>query len=140
MSHTMIRPGVVPGLLREWRVEPFESPRNLEVKTDWDPHERSVGPVQGYHLALCAYRPSDDPQGFVGYYKVCASAPGNYWDASAVLKGSSRIHRDPEQALREAEMLGRHVVGNLPPRGWRTSRPRTLLELRLVLAANARPA
>ena len=105
---------------------------NLGVKTDWDLHERSVGPVKGYHLALCAYRPADRPDGFVGYYKVCGSTPRDYWQEEGVLKGSSHVVTSAERALQQAEALGRHLVDCLPDRGERIRPPRNLLEFRLM--------
>jgi hypothetical protein len=104
---------------------------NLEVRTDWESLERSVGPVKGYCLALCAYA-SAEAGGWVGYYKVCARMPESYWDAPCLLKGATAACDSAHQALRAAEDEARLVVGNLPRAqaldAWREMRPLNFLE------------
>ncbi|WP_332814244.1 hypothetical protein [Ramlibacter sp.] len=94
------------------------SPVNLEVKTDWDSHERSVGPVKGYYLALCACETAEGPGRFVGYYKVCTDPPAGYWEAAGLLKGcTDPPRRHAHLALRDAEQAARQEVGRLPATG-----------------------
>lgn len=104
---------------------------NLEVRTDWESLERSVGPVKGYYLALCAY-PSAAAGGWVGYYKICAGRPQSYWDAACVLKGGTQACADAWQALRQADDLAQMAIGNLPGAqtldAWRERRPLNFLE------------
>lgn len=111
------------------------SPVNLEVKTDWDSHERSVGPVRGYYLALCACETAEGPGHFVGYYKICTDPPPSYWEAACLLKGCTYApRRHAHLALRDAEEAARLEVGNLPAAGslgWRHG-PMGMLEAYLL--------
>lgn len=90
-------------------------PVNLEVKTDWDPHERSVGPVKGYYLALCACETADGQGRYRGYYKVCTDPPAGYWESAGVLTGCTDApRRHAHLAMRDAEQAARWAVGRLP--------------------------
>jgi hypothetical protein len=105
----------------------------LEVKTDWDSHERSVGPVKGYYLALCAYREAEADGRYRGFYKICAGEPDSYWDAICMVKGcTDTTAGDAQTALREAEALARQDAANLPAPGllgaYRERRPLNVLE------------
>lgn len=110
---------------------------DLEVRTDWDPHERSVGPVQGYYLALCAYETGDGPGQYIGYYKICAALPASYWGASCLFKGSTHaVRARPQDALADAEALARLAAGNLPPpatlEACHENRPLNVFELHVL--------
>ena len=67
------------------------------MRTDWDSHERSVGPVKGYYLALCACETADGPGQYVGHYTICAERPASDWEAACVLKGCSGQPHRPER-------------------------------------------
>lgn len=90
-------------------------PGNLEVKTDWDPHERSVGPVKGYYLALCSCESAEGRGRYLGYYKVCTDPPAGYWEAACVLTGCTDTPRPyAHLAMLDAEQHGRWAIGRLP--------------------------
>lgn len=79
--------------------------------------ERVVGPIRGYYIATYASE-SGGPGEYIGYAKVCAAPPPDYWEAQAVAKFAGRdLLHSAELALEQAEQVARMQIGNLP-RPW----------------------
>ncbi len=79
--------------------------------------ESIIGPVSGgYHVAAYANSLEGDTQGYLGYYKICLTAPLSYWEAEGcVLKGCTvDSYEDSSEALREALAAGATRAGMMP--------------------------
>jgi hypothetical protein len=92
--------------------------------------ERVWGPVNGFYIAAYA-APVAEGERYCSYAKVCASAPGTYWDADAVVFKlfGGEYHASPEAALLSAQLVARNAIGRIPPGAL------TLLELGLHSAS-----
>ena len=71
------RPRAWPTIGRIRWGKPHE-PGDLEVKTDWDSHERSVGPARGSYLALCACETAEGSRHFAVYKNFGTGPPGAF--------------------------------------------------------------
>lgn len=106
----------------------------LDTSVEWDTHERLLQGLRGWHMALCAARLGDGTGHYLGYYKISAEEPANYWETVGLIKGCTHIPRvSPREALHDAEDLARVAVYNLPaPRSLKAvleSRPFNVYEL-----------
>ena len=73
--------------------------------------ERVSGPYKGYYIA--AYTVGSGGT-FAGYAKICASEPGNVWNAPTEERLISATgHRDEQEALVAAERQARQEIAEI---------------------------
>ena len=67
--------------------------------------ERISGPVDGYYVVSYACEVGEFGHEFVGYTKLCAQPPANFWDADGQVVCSERRFADAGQAMSHSETL-----------------------------------
>ena len=92
--------------------------------------ERIWGPVNGFYVAAYTAHAGDGER-YCSYAKVCAAAPGTYWDADKVIFKlfGGEYHSSQEAALMSAQLVARNAIGRIPAGAL------TLLELGLHSAS-----
>jgi hypothetical protein len=73
--------------------------------------ERISGPVDGYYVVSYACEVGEFGHEFVGYTKLCAQPPENFWDADGQVVCSERRFADAGQAMNHSETL---ALGHRP--------------------------
>ena len=78
--------------------------------------ERVVGPVGGYYIASYACAMGELGRQFLGFARVCATKPQDYWKAQAFAECSTtELRESAEPALECAEREARSHIAKMKP-------------------------
>jgi hypothetical protein len=78
--------------------------------------ERVIGPVGGYYIASYACAMGELGRQFLGFAKVCAAKPQDYWKAQAFAEcTTTELLDSAETALDSAEREARSHIAQLKP-------------------------
>jgi hypothetical protein len=76
--------------------------------------ERVVGPIKGYYIASYACAMGELGNQYMGFAKVCADRPEDYWQARACCKFSAEgLVPSASEALERAEELAMLQIANM---------------------------
>jgi hypothetical protein len=76
--------------------------------------ERVVVPIMGYYIASYACEMGEMGERYLGYAKICAARPEDYWEAKACAKlTADELLDSPESALDSAELRAKMQIANM---------------------------
>ena len=76
--------------------------------------ERVVGPFQGYYIASYACAMGELGRQYLGFARVCAAKPKDYWKAKACAEVStSELLDSAETALERAESQAKTEIAHM---------------------------
>ena len=76
--------------------------------------ERIVGPIKGYYIASYACAMGELGRQYLGFAKLCADRPTDYWKAEACAEfTTSELLDSPETALEHAEGQAKVQIAHL---------------------------